>query len=443
MPGQGPPLDRVVPAVRDVDLPARAHAGWRLPGEDRPLAVGPLPAPRPCGRVVVVWTTTPWTLPANVAAAVRPEAEYGRREHGEWVAVARYPDDTFVERAKGAELVGWRYRGPFDDAPRPATRWSTASSRGTRSRSRRGLASSTSRRERAGGLRALAVHDLPVLTPVDESGRFYDAYGWLHGLSRSRPADQIVGDLRRARVPGGGRHFRAPLSALLALRPPLIFRLADDWFIAVDELRQPLLDANARSSGRPSTWASAWTTGSGTWGTGTSRGGATTVSRCRSTSARAATSPWSARRRSWPSARPRARPARGAAAAVDRCRADPLRGVRRGGRRIAEVGDVWLDAGIVPFSTLGWQNAEFIEGGYATGAAQGLDDRRPPRPRVLGGVVPRRLGLRDARADPALVLLAAVHVGRTRRARAVPKGARLREDARRARAARCTARGGT
>src|SRR5690606_13516582 len=40
--------------------------------------------------------------------------------------------------------------------------------------------------------------------------------------------------------------------------------------------------------------------------------------------------------------------------------------------RIAEVGDVWLDAGIVPLSTLGWQNPEWIEEGYATGAARGL-----------------------------------------------------------------------
>ena len=40
--------------------------------------------------------------------------------------------------------------------------------------------------------------------------------------------------------------------------------------------------------------------------------------------------------------------------------------------RIAEVGDVWLDAGIVPFSTLGWENPEWIDGGYATGAAKGL-----------------------------------------------------------------------
>src|SRR2546426_7431624 len=67
------------------------------------------------GESVVVWTTTPWTLPANVAAAVQPAAEYGLREDGEWVAVARYPDERFVKRLRGEELVGLRYRGPFDD----------------------------------------------------------------------------------------------------------------------------------------------------------------------------------------------------------------------------------------------------------------------------------------------------------------------------------------
>jgi len=40
--------------------------------------------------------------------------------------------------------------------------------------------------------------------------------------------------------------------------------------------------------------------------------------------------------------------------------------------RVPEVGDVWLDAGIVPFSTLGWENPEWVDEGYATGAAKGL-----------------------------------------------------------------------
>ena len=94
-----PPLDRVVPALRDVALAARALAVGRLPGPRRPVALRPLPAARPAGRVArrsgrrrrgrCRRTSPP---PSS------PDAEYGRRENGEWVAVARYPDETFVER---------------------------------------------------------------------------------------------------------------------------------------------------------------------------------------------------------------------------------------------------------------------------------------------------------------------------------------------------------
>src|SRR5262249_6115189 len=69
------------------------------------------------GESIVVWTTTPWTLPANVAAAVNPEADSGRGLNGGWVAAPRYPDERFNEIRKGADLVGWRYRGPFDTLP--------------------------------------------------------------------------------------------------------------------------------------------------------------------------------------------------------------------------------------------------------------------------------------------------------------------------------------
>ena len=50
----------------------------------------------------------------------------------------------------------------------------------------------------------------------------------------------------------------------------------------------------------------------------------------------------------------------------------PIRCEACGGevRRIPEVGDVWLDAGIVPFSTLGWENPRWISQGYATGASK-------------------------------------------------------------------------
>jgi len=74
----------------------------RLPLRDRP------------GEALVVWTTTPWTLPANVAAAVKPDAEYILQENGEWVVrvgprtiqVEAEPDTMF----RLQELLVYRLR---------------------------------------------------------------------------------------------------------------------------------------------------------------------------------------------------------------------------------------------------------------------------------------------------------------------------------------------
>ncbi|MDF2740798.1 MAG: isoleucyl-tRNA synthetase, partial [Actinomycetia bacterium] len=72
------------------------------------------------GESLVVWTTTPWTLPANVAAAVHPEADYILREGNEWVARERFPDSRAVRVVRGEELLGLRYEGPFDHLPAAA-----------------------------------------------------------------------------------------------------------------------------------------------------------------------------------------------------------------------------------------------------------------------------------------------------------------------------------
>src|SRR6476660_6382496 len=64
------------------------------------------------GESLVVWTPTPWTLPANVAAAVNPDAEYGLRDGG-WRLAS--PDEKYDNVVQGEDLVGLEYEGPFDD----------------------------------------------------------------------------------------------------------------------------------------------------------------------------------------------------------------------------------------------------------------------------------------------------------------------------------------
>jgi isoleucyl-tRNA synthetase len=325
------------------------------------------------GESIVIWTTTPWTLPANVAAAVKPDAEYGLRENGEWVAVARYPTETFTRVVPGAELVGLHYRGAFDDlgpggdVEHVVIPWDEVSL------------------EEGSGIVHIApgagqedfelgrVHGLPVLSPVDEAGRFYGSYGWLHGLSTTEAADQIVGRLAENGflIESGVYLHRYP--HCWRCDTPLIWRVTDDWLIAVDELRQPLLDANGTVEWTPAYMGKRmddWLRNMGDWNISRRRYYGLPLPfyecSCRHVTVVGSKAELAERavsgleqleelRRPW----------------VDEV---PIRCEACGDtvRRIPEVGDVWLDAGIVPLSTLGWQNPTWIEQGYGTGAARGL-----------------------------------------------------------------------
>jgi len=85
------------------------------------------------GESLLVWTTTPWTLPGNVAVAVAPDVAYVKaRVEGETLVVAEPllekvlgEEAEVVERLRGADLVGARYRGPvfeLQDIPANAFR---------------------------------------------------------------------------------------------------------------------------------------------------------------------------------------------------------------------------------------------------------------------------------------------------------------------------------
>ena len=322
------------------------------------------------GEFLVVWTTTPWTLPANVAAAVNPEAEYGRRASGEWVAAGRYPDESFEERLRGAELVGWTYRGPFDDITQVEHRvipWDDVS-----------LDEGTGIVHIAPGcgtedFELSQVHGLEVVQPVDESGRFYDSFGWLHGLSTTEAAEQIIGNLEEkgVLVEAGLHEHRYP--ECWRCHTPLIFRIADDWFISVRVLRQQMLDANATVEWTPEYMGKRmddWLRNMGDWNISRRRyyglplpfypcacGHVNVIGSRRELEERAVSGldQLEELRRPW----------------IDRV---PVLCAECGEpvERIKEVGDVWLDAGIVPFSTLGWQNDERVPEGFGTGAAKGL-----------------------------------------------------------------------
>jgi isoleucyl-tRNA synthetase len=333
------------------------------------------------GEELAVWTTTPWTLPANVAAAVDPEAEYiAVQTDGAalWLAkplLAQVPvKGKVVGEKPGSELVGWRYRGPFSELP---------AARGVEYRV---VPWDEVSMEEGTGIVHIAPgcggedfelgkrEGLSVLTPIDESGKILPEYGWLAGKGAHESADEIIADLdqRSILIEAGEIHHRYP--HCWRCETPLVFRITDDWFIKVDDLRQKLLDANAQVNWTPDYFGKRmddWLRNMGDWNISRRRYfglplpffpcecGHLTVVGSKSELAELATEgidQLEELHRPWIDAVSIACPACG----------------QEGVKRISEVGDVWLDAGIVPFSTLGWHNQEWKEHGYATGASHDL-----------------------------------------------------------------------
>src|SRR5215213_8681571 len=332
------------------------------------------------GDALVVWTTTPWTLPANVAAAVDPEAEYVKLSTADgllWVAEARLSDLPFggevVAKAKGAELVGKRYEGPYDhlaaaeEVEHRVIPWDDVT-----------MEEGTGIVHIAPGCGAedfelSRIHDLSVVAVVVEAGRFYDAYGWLHGTSTAEAKDQIIGDLgERGRLLEAGEIVhRYPVC--WRCHTPLIFRIVDEWFIACDEIRQPMVEANATVKWTPDFYSKRmddWLRNMGDWNISRKRyfGLPLPLYPCECGHLNVIGS--------------RAELEERATGGLDQLQElhrpwiddVPIRCDECGEevRRIPEVGDAWLDAGIVPFSTLGWENPQWKEHGYATGSSQAL-----------------------------------------------------------------------
>jgi isoleucyl-tRNA synthetase len=322
------------------------------------------------GEALIVWTTTPWTLPANVAAAVKPDADYALREGGWRLAEEGGEYDRVV---KGKELVGLEYEGPFDDLPAQENvvhrviPWREVV-----------LDEGTGIVHIAPGAGAedfelSRVNDLPVLAPIDESGRFLPGYGPFEGLSTDESAEPIIEALRERGLllEAGTIVHRYPIC--WRCKTPLVFRVVDDWFISCDELRQPLLDANHEVAWTPPQYKKRmddWLRNMGDWNISRKRyfglplpfypchcGHLNVIGSLAELKERATSGldQLQELHRPWIDEVP---------VSCESCGQEV--------RRIREVGDAWLDAGIVPLSTLGWQNPEWVEHGYGTGAAKGL-----------------------------------------------------------------------
>jgi len=219
---------------------------------------------------LVIWTTTPWTLPANLAVAVHPDFPYARVDPGTggslWileetatqVLSAAGLAGQVVERKKGAELVGWTYEYPLAGkvpyhANVPADKAHTI------------IASLAVTAEHTGLVHTAPGHGpedfdlgkangLPPFSPVDERGVYTADAGAYAGRHVRDSNDLILKDLadvgallhRDKVVHRYGHCWRC--------RTPIVFRVTEQWFLRVDPIKPKMLEEIKRIHWTPD-WA--------------------------------------------------------------------------------------------------------------------------------------------------------------------------------------------
>ena len=217
---------------------------------------------------LLVWTTTPWTLPSNVVAAVGPELTYVKVRQGDEMLylskgtlhMLRGPYEV-VGEMPGSALEGWTYDGPFDHleaARRPGGNGALRDlaqdvSACAAEAHRVVLWDEVSETEGTGivhvapgcgaeDFRLGKEHGLPILAPLDEEGYVVEGFGDFSGQHVSALLDGI-----RQTLADSGRLYhvepythRYPTCWRCATE--LVFRLVDEWFISMDELRHAMME---------------------------------------------------------------------------------------------------------------------------------------------------------------------------------------------------------
>ncbi len=189
----------------------------------------------------VAWTTTPWTLPANVGLMVAPDADYVVVEAGgrtlllagprleALAAAAGWDGHRVLGRVKGRALVGAIFEGPFGGDSRAVDGTPFVSMEdGT------GIvhtAPGHGKEDFQVGQRA----GLEVLCPVDEAGRFFSARtAPFEGRSVLEVNDDIVTWLETRERLIAATRFTHSYPHCWRCHNPVIFRATDQWFMIID-----------------------------------------------------------------------------------------------------------------------------------------------------------------------------------------------------------------
>ncbi|MDI3327449.1 MAG: isoleucine--tRNA ligase [Alicyclobacillaceae bacterium] len=214
------------------------------------------------GASVLIWTTTPWTLPANQAVAVGPGISYVLAEVGSerWITAKERLKAVLEEAGldpagvrilqafAGTELEGWVLRHPFyADRRVPVVLGDHVT-----------LEAGTGAVHTAPGhgMEDYAVglkYGLAIVAPVDDRGRFTEQAPPFEGQFYADANPAIADLLRREGALAAEGEIVHQYPHCWRCKNPVIFRATEQWFASIDQFRSELLEEIERVNWIP-TW---------------------------------------------------------------------------------------------------------------------------------------------------------------------------------------------
>ena len=198
------------------------------------------------GEFLLVWTTTPWTLAANVAAAVNPEMTYLKVSQSEeiyYIAKSRLSilesekkvrgEPQVLAQLTGEEMVGWEFEGPFDELPaagaaRPAHKVIPfAEVTETEGTGIVHIAPGCGKED----FELSKVFDLPVVAPIDDSGLYVKGFGAFEGLAAQEVTSMVFASLKEKGLFYKREKYLHDYPHCWRCHTPLLFRAVDEWYI--------------------------------------------------------------------------------------------------------------------------------------------------------------------------------------------------------------------
>jgi isoleucyl-tRNA synthetase len=212
---------------------------------------------------LLVWTTTPWTLTSNVAAAVGPELTYVKVRQGDQVLIlsrGALPildgEYEVLEQMAGRELVGLTYDGPFDELE--------AQQEMGGPQAHRVILWEDVGEEEGTGIVHIAPgcgaedfelaqeYGLPAIAPLDAEGTFVAGFGQFTGTHVSDSPERVFASLQNKGLLCKVDDFTHRYPVCWRCSTELVFRLVDEWFISMDELRFDMMDVTRQIRWIPS-----------------------------------------------------------------------------------------------------------------------------------------------------------------------------------------------